>query len=243
MGALAVIKFGSTSATLLAAERLDKPQLRLQRLINLFSEDGPHKALVWAQEMRQTIRQMGIEPLAAGGEGLRLNSQLQSRLQSVFPLWWPLTAELEGRLAWMAVKAKHPSCDVVVDIGGGSTEIVTGDKTASYPVGTARTGRSAWGDFSQARNPVFIGGTAVSLAKHASHQQLCLADVTNFSQALTDNTALLEGLDPLRREILPKGLALIKEIVTQNNWPQWEVSEYGLTEGLWLAASLGRVAR
>ncbi len=242
VGAVAIVKFGSTSTTLLAAVGLNRVILREQRLINLFSPDGPERIVAWAREIRNRVDQLGIEPLAAGGEGLRLNRPLQSRLERVFPWWWHLTGATEGILAWMAVKAQHPACDVVVDIGGGSTEIITREKTLSYPVGAARSGSAAWEVFTDARGPVFIGGTAVALAARMKRWQLTADHVAGFLQALKTHPEQFRDLDPLRRQMLPRGLALMEDIIRRNEWPQFDVSDRGLTEGLWLAASLGRIA-
>ena len=241
----AIVKFGSTSTTLLVAQRLDHPLLRRQQLINLYAADGPAQALKVAEELRQAANDAGTVPLAAGGEALRDNPELEIRLRQLYPNWWHLTAETEGRLAWIAVKARHPSCDVVVDIGGGSTEFISQRQVVSVPQGAARSARHAirWPALSAFERPVVIGGTAVALKWWTGRPGVRLGDVEAMQQALMDHPEQFQTWDPLRRSILPVGLSLLGDVFHAAGWDSIEVSERGLTEGLWLAASLGRGIR
>lgn len=241
MAAAGIVKFGSTSTTMLVAQHLDQPLLREQRLINLFGPEGPEQALVWAGELKRRAAALGATPLAAGGEAVRANPDLERALQEVFPRWWHLTPESEGRLAWAAVKARHPSCDIVLDIGGGSTEIVALDQTWSLPVGAARSPEVVtWPELSRYERPVFIGGSAVSVSMWTGRGRCSPGDVENLRQSLLINPEQFTSWDTLRRAILPQGLALMASLVERGRWPTFEISGRGLTEGLWLAASLGR---
>lgn len=241
MGAAAIVKFGTTSTTLLVAERLTQPLAREQRLINLMTAEGTERAVSWARALSVRTRDLKVLPLAAGGHAVRANPELESRLRQLFPRWWHLTASMEGRLAWIAVKAAVPVCDVVVDIGGGSTELVTQDHVWSIPVGAASGfDEVSWPDLAALQRPVFIGGTAVALQAWAGSPRLSRADVQTLGEQLQQEPGLFRQWDPLRRRILPMGLRILDSIMAAQGWSEGLASERGLTEGLWMAASLGR---
>ncbi len=239
----AIVKFGSTSAILLVAEHLQHPTVYQQELIDVFSPGGPEALIKVAQSWREDLRRRGIEALAAGGEAIRRNAGLEARLRALFPHWWHLTGEMEGRLAWIAVKAGDSLVDGVVDIGGGSTEIITADGTWSFSIGAARFTEAhvSWPPLTDIAHPAFIGGTAVSLARWAGRDRLTLREVRAMQQALLADPQQFREWSPLRRRILPQGLAILAQLLEHGGWPTFTVSTRGLTEGLWLAASLGRV--
>jgi hypothetical protein len=244
VAAAAIVKIGSTSTTMLLAARLAVPLVREQRLINLFSEKGRSEVLVWASALAAQARRWGVEPLAAGGQGLRAHPELEQRLEEIFPRWWHLTPALEGRLAWAAVKAAVPACDVVVDIGGGSTEIVTHQHVWSVEVGAVN------GDFTQPwpplhalHHPVFIGGTAVTLSRWAERSELQPEHIRGIRRQLETSPQQFSHWEPLRHSILPRGLSIMEQVAALGGWDTFSVSDRGLTEGLWMAASLGRGGR
>lgn len=244
MPAAAIVKFGSTSTTLLVATRIENPEIREQRLFDLFDPRGRQQVMTWATYLKQQAEIARAIPLAAGGEALRVNPELERRLMNIFPHWWHLTAETEGRLAWMAVKSQHHEADVVIDIGGGSTEIISQSHVWSLPLGAARRGTAtAWPDLSSFHHPVFIGGTAVSLKMWTGRSPQSRRDISTLQEALNNQSESLPVWDAGRKKILPQGLALMLDILDHAGWRQFEVSQRGLTEGLWLAASLGRGAR
>lgn len=237
-----VMKIGSTSSTLLIARDLSKPLVRNQQLLDLFSPDSaPHLYAVvesWAKEARRH----GARLLAAGGEAVRKNPHLHAELSRRLPHWWPLTSQEEGRLAWLAVKAQRPSAEIVIDIGGGSTEIIWNQGIWLAASGAARPDfKVRWPRLPVTGRPVFVGGTALAVTWWAERQVLTFADVERLSHALDQDDNPLPSLDPLRRRILPSGLAILSDLLAVNGWETFDVSERGLTEGLWLAASLGRV--
>ncbi len=240
--ATAIVKFGSTSTTMLVATRLDQPEIREQRLFRLFEPGGFDELVHFARDLSQTSESRGVQPVAAGGEAFRLHPHWEQQLKALFPRWWHLSAQEEGRLAWLAVKAERPYTDVVIDIGGGSTEIISHHAAWSISQGAARPSLSLADtpDLSQFQSPVFIGGTAVSLATWANRHMLVPKDIADLQLTLQTGQADLPPWDSVRRKILPAGLALMSALVERSAFAHFEVSQRGLTEGLWLASSLGR---
>lgn len=243
MPPVAIVKVGSTSTTLLIADQLAHPHVRQQQLINLYDPEAEEILLNVARQWRGLAEARGAAPLAAGGEALRQNSGLEHALRQVFSSWWHLSGSQEGRLAWMAVKAADSGVDAVIDIGGGSTEIITQDRVWSVPFGAARGGDADWPRLDHVHHPVFIGGTALALARIRGAWRLTGDDVAAMRESLIRHPEMFQHLDPLRRQILPTGLALMDAILQRNQWSAFGVSDRGLTEGLWLAASLGRAVR
>lgn len=240
----AIIKFGSTSTTLLIAERVDRPIVRHQHLLDLLSPAGRHRVLTLARQLRMTAEYHAANPLAAGGEALRRDPDIEKALAEIFPHWWHLSADMEGRLAWLAVKSRHSACDLVVDLGGGSTEFIAPSQVWSIPEGAAQPPYNA--PLPSVRSfgrPVFIGGTAVALKRWIGRDRLTSADAHVMREALQHSPDEFPHIDNLRLRILPRGLDLLARIVEDMGWNEFEVSERGLTEGLWLAASLGRGSR
>ncbi len=243
MSPVGVIKIGSTSSTLLIAQDLSKPLVRRQQLLDLFSQESPRDLLRLVESWREEARHYGARLLAAGGEAVRKNARLGGELSHLLPHWWSLTGEEEGRLAWIAVKGERPNAEVVVDIGGGSTELIWGQGIWSAASGAARPDFTVrWPCLPVTARPVFVGGTALAVAWWAKRPVLTGADVDQLRHAIEGAQNPIPSLDPLRRRLLPSGLAILSDVLLANGWETFEVSERGLTEGLWLAASLGRVA-
>lgn len=240
----AVIKVGSTSTTWLIADTLREPRVRRQRLLDLYGEGAEARLQEAMEEALADCRQQGATPLGAGGEAVRNHPSLNAALRRWLPQWWDLSGLDEGRLAWLAVKAERPDTDVVIDLGGGSTEIVSRTTVDSLPTGASRCVMGLrWPDVSGSGRRVFIGGTAVALAYWRRRSEgLTVSDVRAMLEALSGPSRAIAGLDPLRLRILPNGLRIMEEILTQQRTETFSVSGRGLTEGLWLAASLGRRA-
>ncbi len=237
----AIIKIGSTSSTLLIAERLNRPLVREQRLFNLFESPGQKALLDQVGVWRALAHRHGAEPVAAGGEALRQNTPLREDLRSVLRDWWDLTGSAEGRLAFLAVAAEDVQTDGLLDIGGGSTEIVTRTGVVSLPWGAARQpSLMTWPELPVLSKPAAVGGTALALAAWCGREQVNRRDARLLAEALQDRPDQFQHLDPLRRRILPGGLAVLESLWDRAEWPWLRVSRRGLAEGLWLAASLGR---
>ncbi len=237
----AIIKIGSTSSTLLVAERLSQPLVRDQRLFNLFEAEGQRALLGQVADWRRVARDYGSEPIGAGGEAVRQCAALADALRSLLADWWDLSGDAEGRLAWMAVSAEDAHTDGVLDIGGGSTEIVTRTGVASLPWGAAHQApHMDWPELPTLTNPAAVGGTVSALAAWCGRDRVSRKDARALADALETNPGQFESLDPLRRRILPGGLAVLESLWDRTGWPWLRISRRGLTEGLWLAASLGR---
>lgn len=237
----AIIKIGSTSSTLLIAERLSQPLVRDQRLFNLFEAEGQRALLTQVAVWRCLAQSYGTEPMGAGGEAVRQSPVLAGALRPLMAHWWDLSGDAEGRLAWMAVSAEDAHTDGLLDIGGGSTEIMTRTGVVSLPWGAARqAARMDWPELPALTNPAAVGGTVLALAAWCGRDRIERQDARALAEALRTNPDQFESLDPLRRRILPGGLAVLESLWDRTGWPWLRVSRRGLTEGLWLAASLGR---
>lgn len=245
MRPVAVIKVGTTTTTLLIAAELSHPLARDQRLLNLFEPGAGERLDAAARDFTRAIRRHGAHRLlVAGGEALRQLPEIPAALgRHGWPVW-VLTGEEEGRLAWFGVAAGQPALNVLVDIGGGSTELTADGVSFSLPVGVARPLPEdiAWPALATQSLPTFVGGTADVLARLGGGQRVSHDAVRRLRRRLDhpEGQALLATLDPTRRYLLPRGLDLVDRLLTAYNWPAFEVSRRGLTEGLWLALSLGR---
>lgn len=242
MPPVAVIKVGSTSSTLLVAESLHRPVTRQQQLLDLYREANAPVLGALLQRWTAECRALGAPCLAAGGEAVRQNPRYQGVIGESLSAWLPLSGEREGRLTMLAVQAEMPDVDVVVDIGGGSTEVVTLRTSQSFAIGAAHPAPAIVLPRVSGSRPVFVGGTAVALRRWRGRAELDCADIIGLLDEVHKPSALT-FLDPLRRQLLPQGLGLMKVLLDANGWDRFRVSERGLTEGLWMVASLGRVSR
>lgn len=241
---IAIMKVGSTSTTLLVAETLGHPVTRHQRLFDLSRRDDQTALLSQAARWREEALAYGSEPLAAGGEKVRQNPWLENELRQTFPDWWSLNAHMEGRIAYLGVKAEDDLCDGVIDIGGGSTEIITSTHTWSFPVGAASPGRQfSWPQLSPLLHPVFVGGTAVALARWAKSFRVTRDTLETMLSNIKRDPQAFSEIDPLRLRLLPQGLSLMLSLAEHTGCDSLTISERGLSEGLWLVASLGRGCR
>lgn len=240
MRTVAVIKIGTTTSVMLAGADLTTACLRRQRLANLLGPDRSETlATVLADFSRELVGITGRRPLVAGGEAFRLHRDLAATAaRQGFPVW-TLTPEQEGRLCYAAVKAVKPDTRLVVDLGGGSTELAMADAVWSLPLGAARSETPEHAAIAPARaqRPVWVGGTAVLTAQLLGTRSVSLESLRHLAQALP---ALAPDLDPLRRELYPHGLGLMIALAARYQWQNLAICERGLSEGLWLAACLGR---
>ncbi|MDA8193170.1 MAG: hypothetical protein M0Z53_04105 [Thermaerobacter sp.] len=241
MRTVAVIKIGTTTSVMLAGADLTTACLRRQRLANLLGSDRSETlARVLADFSRELAGIPGRRPLVAGGEAFRLHPELAAvAARQGFPVW-TLTPEQEGGLCYAAVKAVKPDTRLVVDLGGGSTELATADAVWSLPLGAARSASPEHAAIAAAgaQRPVWVGGTAVLTARLLGTRSVSLQALRHLAQSLP--AALPPDLDPLRRELYPHGLGLMIALAARYEWQNLAICERGLSEGLWLAACLGR---
>lgn len=242
MRPIAVIKIGTTSTVLLVASSLKDPLVREQTVVDLMAADRVKMLTEVLERFDRLLRPWGnLKVLVAGGEALRIFPHLQNAVaHRPWPLW-RLTAVEEGRLTYAAVKAADPHAEVVVDLGGGSLELITATKTYSFPWGAARPGPdpgTKWPPLPLGR-AVLVGGTAVLASRLLGRQEVTAEDLKGLILSPPGPQAL--G-DPVRARIFPQGLNILNTLVSHYRWPCLTVTSVGLTEGLWLAASLGRGA-
>lgn len=236
--AASIIKLGTTTSVLFVAPQLDTPWARDYQTVNLLREDAEGRLDQLLGRWRDLLtRHHWPAPLVAGGEGLRMRPQLVSVVQRYFDDWWPLDGRLEGRLAWIGVKAQHPDLDVLLDIGGGSTECVTPRDSWSISAGALRPQVDwSWPPLSD-HPPVVIGGTAGVLAQLWNRPVITREHIARVSERRHD---LANWLTPERQALFQGGVIVLERFWDHYGWPFVRLSERGLLEGLWLTRSLGR---
>jgi exopolyphosphatase / guanosine-5'-triphosphate,3'-diphosphate pyrophosphatase len=181
----------------------------------------------------------------------------------------------EGALTLLGVAGYGAHGDLsVVDIGGGSTEIVLTGSTGiravvGLPLGASRLSAVVDPDdpptaaqTAALRNEVdrvlvaapdlelgevvFVGGTAYGVARVATGpgygERLVDRDGIDLALAIAGRersaqVAELFGLNPRRARILPAGAAILDGIARRYGLERARVSEYGIREGLVLAAA------
>lgn len=245
-----VVKIGSTTVSALAAERLSDPAFRrahglsLIRMSPAFAQRALHETL---SEFQQAFRQLGVQrSLIAGGEVLRRKPEL-----SPSPAWI-LSAEEEGRLAWAGVQAQHHHPICLVDIGGGSTELVSTRRAVSIPVGVESPPASLSNDWPDlhaefgGQCAILVGGTAYAIATLVGIESESLTTPDRLLNQLkgyaqwSPERLMAQGISELRARLLPRGMELVSALLSVYPFQTVGWSPRGLLEGLWLAASLGR---
>ena len=156
----AVIDIGTNSVLLLVGRRVDgrviveRDEARITRLGHAVAERGRldaeavQRTLAVLAEYRELAAAAGAEVEAVATEGLRMASD---RLMFLADANETLGAEVrmisgdeEARLSYLSVAREHPGGPLrVLDIGGGSTELVVGDgeridSQRSHAIGSVR---------------------------------------------------------------------------------------------------------
>lgn len=149
----ASIDIGSNTLKLLIANwegdrlvaRLQKVQYpRLGKQVKQkgrISEEAFQQAMGHLLDFRQTLRRLGARLEAVGAteafrkaeNGAVLKGKIEELLEQPCEI---LTGEEEARLTSLAVRHRyrHPGL-YVIDVGGGSTEVIHGDSFRSHPIG------------------------------------------------------------------------------------------------------------
>lgn len=236
---IAVIKIGTTTSTLWAGSSLSSPDVRQHVVANLMDSNRIRALDQSLRQLRSYLPNSSVKPLVAGAEAFRLFPELSEAVRGMDWSVWVLSPEEEGRLSYAAVKARHPETEVVVDIGGGSTELVTAQDVWSLPVGAARHNQDgtllAPGQLPS--RVIWIGGTAVLANALLNGPRVGIAGIED----LLHNHERWAMLDEARRPLFGQGLTVMHELMDLYGWQEVSTSSRGLTEGLWLAACLGRV--
>ena len=178
-----------------------------------------------------------------------------------------LDGDEEAALTWRGVTAGRALVrgTMIVDIGGGSTELIMADRRASLDVGcvrlTERFGEEADAagayvasllpDWSVER-AIGVAGTVTSLAaldlglvaydaEQVHGHSLNTASVTEQLDRLAslplDERRRLPGLEPDRAPVIVAGAAILREILRRYSLGAIEASEHDLLHGAALAAA------
>lgn len=158
-----------------------------------------------------------------------------------------------------AVSGLGPGEWTVVDIGGGSTEIVTSSWSASFDVGSVKVTDlhldrgadvvTAYGWVLQtltapvgaAGTPVGVAGTWTSLAamegaRPVHHSRLAGSAVTGWVDRLApmtdDEKRRIPGLDPARAPVILGGAIVAQAVMTLLEATEIVISEHDLLDGL-----------
>jgi exopolyphosphatase/pppGpp-phosphohydrolase len=248
---VAVVKVGSTSVSALWAATLQRPLLFRSWTIGLV--DVPHPGAAMAPLWDELGPALRAAPglVGVGEVGRRRPEVLDALRKSPWPVW-PLTGIEEARCAWWGVQATIAHPITVLDVGGASTEVSDGVRALSWPFGAARPPTAAPASLMPADGAVVaVGGTATALVRLADARTparapgLTASDLQGWLARPADlfEQAVPLGLDERRSKLLAGGAAALLAAMSALGVDRVSVSDRGLTEGLWLAARMGRAAR
>ncbi len=178
-----------------------------------------------------------------------------------------LSGDEEARLTYRGVTAGRslePGA-LVVDIGGGSTELILADRHASLDIGCVRMTERFGEDIEaigayvrsitpelDVREAVGVAGTITSLAAldlglveydpERVHGHVLTSDVIDEQLARLASLPLQErrrlpGLEPERAPVIVAGAAILRELLRRYGLDRVEASEHDLLHGTALAAA------
>jgi hypothetical protein len=240
------VKIGSTSVGVLAATRLDDPQWIASWDLGLLEADDPWGVLhpVLSLIRSRVAGRRPVSWIVATGEVGRARPALVDRLRDAGWHPWVLTGLEEARASWWGVQAAVPRPVTVVDVGGGSTEIVGPAVALSIGVGAAVPDGSAWPREipAGAAEVVAVGGTARILARWFTAQDLRRTDLVTYVKAPPGPETLRDrlGISPVRARLLTGGASVLLRAMETLGVDRMTVSRRDLRWGLWLAGALGR---
>ncbi|PSR35540.1 MAG: hypothetical protein C7B46_00685 [Sulfobacillus benefaciens] len=244
MKPVGIVKIGSSNTGLLIAASLSQPILRVNHLVDLKTPaNWPELADVLASYRVRCQESQVASGLVAGGEIFRRHREIrQLVLDQGWPLW-EVSGKLEGQLTWFAVRSRDPAVDVVIDVGGGSTEIIYQSDAVSIPIGAANvTGEVDWPVIANGQRAALVGGTAYVLSRLAGTATM---DPKQLAKAIDQvlegsSSSVWRSLEVPRQKLVIGGAKILKSLLKNYQFSQFSVSPWGYTEGLWMAASLGR---
>jgi exopolyphosphatase/guanosine-5'-triphosphate,3'-diphosphate pyrophosphatase len=223
-------------------------------------------------DYRRTIERLGAErTLAVGTSAVRDAENGEAFLGEIE---WSygfetrlLSGDEEAELTLRGVTGGR-SIDpgtLVVDIGGGSTELITASGRTSLDVGSVRL-TERFGDDADAagayvrpllpaldaQRAIGVAGTITSLAAldlgleeydpdrvHGHRLRAAAVDdqLARLAALPLDEHRRVPGLDPERAPVIVAGTAILREILRRYELPELEVSEHDLLYGAALAAA------
>lgn len=169
-----------------------------------------------------------------------------------------ISGEEEARLAFSGATAGRAEAVLVIDIGGGSTEFVTGDHGKSYDIGSVRLTDLALADRPASEEKVtatramvsqtfldvvpFMGlilgvaGTWTSLGAIEDSDVLTVPQVTAWIDRLAgmtfEETAGIPGLDPARARVILAGAVVAEGAMIAAGGGPVEISRHDLLDGI-----------
>lgn len=244
--ARAVIKVGSTSVSALVAQTLSQPLWTTSIDLGLLKSPDPVALLEPTLDslLAQLSAWAPLELLVATGEIGRRRADVVTALCRRGLKPWILTGTEEARVAWWGEQARHGTEVVVIDVGGGSTEVVGARWAMSFPFGAqappnaTTIGLPAW----PGGNAIAIGGTAKVIARWLGRSAVRVEDLQDLSSGSWSVANAIDrlGITPLRARLLPAGAFCLSRVLESLGLNQVQVSPRDLREGLWIAAVLGR---
>ena len=164
-----------------------------------------------------------------------------------------LTGDEEARLTLRGVGPLDDGT-VVVDIGGGSTELIANDFRTSLDIGCVRLTERHGADLDamaadvraalperQARRALGVDGTTAELAALAGGGRIVTLDAVraalDWLQSATDAERRARLLEPDRSDVLPAGAVVLREILLRLGVDRTEASERDLLNGAALVAA------
>ena len=180
-----------------------------------------------------------------------------------------LTGEEEARLTFAGATLGRAGLDgvLVVDIGGGSTELVLANRAVSMDVGSVRLTEQFGDDASAMAKAVApelpddlhptraigVAGTILSLAAldlglerfheneadgHVLATAVVMGQASAFSELSVEERVRLQPLNPKRAPFILAGAVILEEILRRYELDEIEASERDLLDGAALEAAL-----
>lgn len=283
----AAVDVGSNSVHLLVAELLpdglryirdESVLLGLGDSVAQHGEIPPAKtaqlieALTGYREVAQSlgaamITIVGTQPLRQARNGTEVVEQVEAATGVALNV---LSDTAEAELTYLgATGGRAPSKPLlVVDIGGGSSEVIIGRpgrelEVASLPTGSARLGegsvehdpptpnelnRLRAGAFSlvgglapaDVRDAIFVGGTATNLVRLVPLTRVGLEQAHGLLASLSaDDLVARFAVNSRRARQLPAGLAIVEALFAHYDLAEAEVSQASLRDGAIIGAARG----
>lgn len=245
-----VLKIGSTTVSWLLAEDLSRPLKRRQAVLNLI--DRPDAESILGMLVESWLDQTGPRAdmvLVGGGQALRQHPEWVEHLGLAS---WILSGAEEGQVARIGIlaMAKHDA-GMVIDIGGGSTEIVDDHRSFSLPVGVRRpisdqSSALSWPNKASSSAATIVGGAGQAVARLLQRTDVDAIATEELEQLRRSIQNRLpqwfehHGIPADRISLVRPGIDILAAMLSHYHINRFYCSPYGLLEGLWLAASLGQ---
>ena len=278
---VAAVDIGTNSMRLLVVQRIGDGVVELgryERVTGLgrgvdatgeLSDEAMDRTLLALSEFGGRMREMGVERRRAVATSASRDARNREKFFNRAELALGVRPELisgdeEAALAYAGATSRtgEPAPHLVIDIGGGSTELVTVDGGRSFDIGSVRltdrvlSDRPAPPDQVAAARalvaemflpvPPFLGsvigvaGTWTSLARihhgESNVVRLSLLDITGLVERLSglteEQTAALPGLDPGRAPVILAGAVIAEGAATAAGAETVVVSQHDLLDGV-----------